>query len=103
MLFISLLAATAVAPTNLRCTFAPTSEVLVTADEANSTAVVSIPATGYLQKLPASFTPTMVRFGNRVMTWEINRVDLSAQRTFNGGDSDRSGKCAVETAPPRAF
>lgn len=105
MFLISLLVAVAAAgtPTYLRCTFDGAKDMLVTADEANSTATVNIPSTGYMAKLPASFTPDTVQFGNRIITWSVNRVDLSARRTFDGGSADRSGRCRIETAPDRAF
>jgi hypothetical protein len=104
MLIISLLAAAAAAtsPTYLRCTFTGDAEVMFTADEAHSAVTVSIPSTGYVETLPAAFSPDAVRFRNRVIAYEISRTALTAHRTFDGAAAD-PGTCKVEDAPKRAF
>lgn len=105
MLIISLLAAAAATgtPTYLRCSFEGQVDVLITADEANSAVTLSVPSTGYIEKLPAAFSADAVRFRNRIIAYNVNRVDLTVRRQFDGIDSSSAGTCKVEAAPKRAF
>jgi hypothetical protein len=104
MLIASLLAAAAVnGPVYLRCTFTAGAEVTITADEANSAVTLSVPSTGYIEQMPAAFSPADVRFRNRVLAYTVNRTDLKATRTFDGVERSEPGTCKVEAAPKRAF
>jgi hypothetical protein len=98
------LAITAEHPTYLRCIIQPQgTEVLITADEANSAVTVALPSTGHSEKMAAAFTATDVRFQNRQVAYVVSRTDLSIDRTIKLINSTDHGKCTVEQAPKRAF
>ena len=90
-------------PIYLRCSFSNKTDVMITADEGNSSVTVALPSTGYSEKIPAAFTATEVRFQNRMLSYVINRTDLSAVRTIRSINSTDAGHCQIETAPKRVF
>ncbi|MES2987639.1 MAG: hypothetical protein V4808_07020 [Pseudomonadota bacterium] len=89
-------------PIYLRCPF-ERAEVLITADEANSTVTVALPSTGHSEKLSAAFTASEVRFQNSNLTYVLSRVDLSITRTIKMIKATDRAQCAIEKAPKRAF
>lgn len=91
-------------PVYLRCHFPQNNtDVMITADEANSAVSVALPSTGYSEKLPAAFTASEVRFKNTRVAYVLSRTDLSVTRTISLINSSDSGKCEIEKAPKRAF
>jgi hypothetical protein len=91
-------------PIYLKCTFPGNGAVLdLTADEPNLAVTTVLASTGYTEKYPAAFTPTELRFEGRQLGYVVNRVDLSIRRTIKLIDSTDAGKCALVTAPKRAF
>lgn len=106
MLIASFLAAAAAqaAPVYLRCTFPTAPEVVAVAtDEANGAVTVSLPSTGYAERLPAAFTVGSLSFNNGVMRVAIDRSKLSAIRVQRDGGGTANGTCAVEAPPERKF
>lgn len=101
-------------PTYLSCALTdklPVSTFAVVADEEKQGVTLTIGDTGAVERLPALFTPTTVEFQKNispaVISYLINRVDLSFQRTV-AIEGQRTlgtnhGKCTVQTAPSRAF
>ncbi|MBQ1499066.1 MAG: hypothetical protein IIZ38_12195 [Sphingomonas sp.] len=91
-------------PVYLRCYFPDNkTEVMITADEANSAVSVALPSTGYSGKMAAAFTASEVRFQGTHVAYVLNRTDLTVIRTIRMINSSDSGKCAIEKAPKRAF
>ncbi len=88
--------------TYLRCQF-ETSEVYITADEANSSVTVSLPSTGFVRRAPAAFTAADVRFSLGGVFYEISRTDLTVVRSVPVIKRVDKTKCILETPKPRAF
>lgn len=103
-MMVSALLLAAAGPTYLRCNFGPErTEVIITADEPNSTVSVTVPNTGHAAKVSGAFSPTELRFRDDMISYVISRTDLSAARTINMINSTEKGQCKVEQAPKRAF
>jgi hypothetical protein len=106
MLIASLLAivAASTGPVHLRCTFpsAPVA-VLIAADEANGTVRLTIPSTGYAERLSAASNAEQLSFNNGVIGVAVDRVDLSAIRIQRLGGGAVKGACKIEEPPNRAF
>ncbi len=71
----------------------------VTADEANGSVTTALRSTGYSESYPAAFTPTEVRFQNRLLSYVVSRTDLSIQRTIKMISSMDTGSCRLGAAP----
>lgn len=89
-------------PTYLRCPFRG-SDVLITADEANSSVTLTVPSTGHIEKLPAAFSATELRFSNSRVAYTISRTDLTAIRSVPAINATHMAQCVVEVPPKRAF
>jgi hypothetical protein len=91
-------------PVYLRCHFPQNNtDVMITADEANSSVTIALPSTGYSGKLAAAFTAGEVRFQDNQLAYVLSRTDLSIERTIKMIRSSDTGKCEIEKAPKRAF
>lgn len=96
-------------PTYLTCQLdrAPNQlEVEIVADEANRTAVVSLPKTGRIVTRTAIFSPETVRILDDPSVWTVDRVSLQLTRdlTIGSGISTRVGHCKLTPVPTeRAF
>lgn len=105
MLIASALAAAAATgtPTHLQCKF-PTApvEVLVAADEPNGAVTVSIPSTGYSERLSGAFGADRLSFDNDMMSISIARTTMWTLRGQRDGKV-AEGKCTIEEPPKRAF
>ncbi|WP_141134026.1 hypothetical protein [Sphingopyxis indica] len=105
---ISLVAATQ-APTYLLCGFPNGPAALdVTADEANGQVTTLVQSTGFMERRPAIFSPTEVKWsspGALNLSYTLSRVDLSLRRVKHIGDREFPdvGKCKMQDAPKRAF
>lgn len=75
----------------------------LTVDEQAGTADLFFPHSGHRDRLAATFTADEVRFGDRMMQYTVNRVDLSVVRVTPIIKSVDRGNCKVQTAPKRAF
>jgi hypothetical protein len=94
----------AAAPTYLQCSFPEsTAKVDITADEPNSSVTISLPSTGYIEKVAASFTPEEVRFETRLLSYVVSRTDLTVKRNVPSLRRSETGKCELVAAPKRAF
>jgi hypothetical protein len=91
-------------PVYLRCHFPQNNtDVMITADEANSAVTVALPSTGYSGKMNAAFTAGEVRFQDDQLSYVLSRTNLSLKRTIKLISSSDLGTCAIEKAPKRAF
>jgi hypothetical protein len=75
----------------------------VATDEPNGAVTLTIPSTGYAERLPAAFSAASLSFDNGVMGVVIDRADLSAVRGQRLGGGGVKGACQIEEAPKRAF
>lgn len=83
----------------------------IMADEADQIATINIPETGLSDRRPAIFTPGTETFTTPlppagVMSYEVNRTDLSIKRVLSVGANVIStdvGACKVQAIPKRAF
>lgn len=104
MLSLLLFAAADPTTTYLSCSFPSNGTVLeLTADEPNQAVSVVLASSGYAEKMPAAFTPTEVRFENRVMGYVLSRTDLSVRRTTKMISDTDVGSCKIQQPPKRAF
>lgn len=95
----------AAAPAYLSCKIPdqPDYEIQVTADEDAGFVTTLVVSTGFSQRLPAAFSPTEVRFGDRLMTFRVDRTTLDFDRTIYLLKETSRGKCTVLKARKRAF
>lgn len=95
------------APAYLNCEFPGGDStpfvVSVTADEQAGTVALFMPSTGNREQLVGTFTPDRLLFGNRMMSYAINRINLSIVRTVPMIRSTEGGQCKVQPTPKRAF
>lgn len=94
------------APVYLKCYFdvdGTIASIDVTADEDDGTVAVHIPTSGFSERLNATFTASQVIFRNNLISYVINRVDLTINRTVRMLNSIDRGQCEVQEAPRRAF
>lgn len=97
------------APTYLLCSF-PNGPAAweVTADEANGQVTTLVQATGHMERRPAIFSPTEVKWaspGGLSFSYILSRVDLSLRRTMVIGDKEfvHPGTCKLQEPPKREF
>lgn len=81
----------------------PAYELQVTADEKNSAVSLFVVTTGLSQQLPAAFSIADLRFGDRMITYRIDRSTLVFERTIRMLQQTDRGKCTVQQPPKRAF
>lgn len=97
------------APTYLVCTFekGPTA-LYVTADEPNGVVTTLVESTGHMEKRPAVFSPSAVKWsspGSLGISYRLSRVDLSLERVLVIGDKSfpDTATCKIQETPKRAF
>lgn len=95
------------APTYLVCSFQNVN-LDVTADEANGEVTTLVSTSGHLEKRPAIFSATAVKWtgaGNMGISYVLSRTDLSLQRTLVIGDKSfpDTATCKIQQTPKRAF
>lgn len=78
-------------------------EAQINADEAHSSVSVLVASTGYAGSFAAAFSPTEVRFGDRAISYRIDRRTLEFFRTIRLLNETDRGKCVLKSAPKRAF
>ena len=103
----------AAAPTYLVCTFEskegkPPVLLDVTADEANGQVTTLVQSTGHMEKRPAIFSPTAVKWsgsGSFGLSYNLSRTDLTLERvlSINGSSFPNTAKCEIQETPKRAF
>jgi hypothetical protein len=99
----------AAAPTYLLCSFAKGPAALdVIADEANSQVTTLVQSTGHMERRPAIFSPSAVKWsspGSLGLSYSLSRVDLSLRRVMLIGDKEfpDAATCTMQEAPKRAF
>lgn len=103
------LAAAAQVPTYLLCSFAMGPAALdVIADEPNSQVTTLVQSTGHMERRPAIFSSTEVKWtspGGLGRSYSLSRVDLSLRRVMRIGGKEYVdvGACKMQEAPKRAF
>lgn len=94
------------APAYLTCDMTSTETPFsfnVTVDEQAGTADLFFPHSGSRQRLAATFTSDRVLFGDRMISYTINRVDMTLVRVTPIIKSTDQGLCKIQPAAKRAF
>lgn len=106
-LFAALLATPATAaPVYLQCLIVRENgqhQVDITADEASSQVTVFLPHSGHNERLNAVFSPREVKFANEIVSYTLNRIDLSISLYIKIFRETEAGRCEVQAPPKRAF
>lgn len=109
MILALLLVASPSPPIYLLCTFAKGPVALdVIADEGNGQITTLVQSTGHMERRPAIFSPTVVKWsspGSLGLAYRLSRVDLSLIRVMRIGGKEFSdtATCIIQEAPKRVF
>lgn len=98
LLATSLPSAALAAPVYLTC-----DQFEFTLDEPNATATMRNSLNGNVFRYPASFGPGMVAFGDRDVTFQIDRKTLAYSYTIRLIRDTTKGVCKIATPEKRAF
>lgn len=103
MLGALVIAAAAGQPIYLRCTFPENGAVLdVTANEATAAVTTVLLSSNHIEHYPGAFSSTELRFHNHVLSYVIDRSDLTIRRSANMLPTSDMGTCRVQKIPKRA-
>lgn len=91
------------APTYLRCTLGDAAPLTITADESLSIVTVMVDGTPAPQRMTAAFAADIVTFGDRDISYQLDRRTLALTRVVRSMGWTDKGTCRIEKAEKRAF